>query len=76
MGEVGVPDRFSCLKKNLAPRQIDDLKVRFKPREVFWLQSGEEPVASVKGSLGTILHGKVSPYRAVFRETKSGISAG
>jgi len=61
MREVGVPDRLSYIEENLAPRQIDNFKVGLKPRKVFWLQSGKEPVSSVSGSLGTILHGKGSP---------------
>ncbi|MEE1655022.1 hypothetical protein VB618_02350 [Microvirga sp. CF3062] len=76
MGEVGVPDWLSGFKENLAPRQIYDFKVRLKPRKIFWLHSGEEPVSAVKGSLGAILHGKVSPCCADFQNRKSSISAG
>ena len=56
-----MPDGLSRFEENLASRQICDFEVRLKPRKVFWLQSGKEPVSSVKVSLRTILHGKVSP---------------
>jgi hypothetical protein len=59
--EVGVPDGLSYVEENLAPLQLHDLEVRLKPREVFWLQCVEEPILSVKGSLGAMVHGKVSP---------------
>ena len=51
MEEVSVSDRLSRFKENLAPRQIHDFEVRLKPRKIFWLQSGKEPVPSVNGSL-------------------------
>lgn len=67
MREICVPDRFSGIEQNLASRQIDDLEMRFEPRKVLWLQSGEEPVLPVNVSPGTIPHGKVSPSCANFQ---------
>ncbi|WP_244445175.1 hypothetical protein [Microvirga sp. BSC39] len=51
MWKVGVPDGLPHFKENLAARQIYDFQVRLKPRKIFWLQSGKEPVSSVNGSL-------------------------
>jgi hypothetical protein len=72
MGKVGVPDPFPHFEENLAPGQIDDLKVRLKPRKVFWLQGGKEPVFPVNVSLRAIPHGKVSPCCADFQEREIG----
>ena len=46
-----MPDGLAGLVNDLAPRQLDDLEMRFEPQEVFGLQRGEEPVIPVNGRL-------------------------